>query len=338
MHIKLFSRRDLEAVLEMPRVIEGVKAAYKLKVKGDTAVWPLIEHHFTEKEAVMDIRSGGVFGSIGLHGLKMLNKFPQNAERNLPVFTGILMVCDSDTGLPLGVMDASYITCMRTGAAGAIGAQALARPDSQVLLVLGAGTQAIFQIAAALTCFPGLKEVLIADPLQPEHARQFADSCRGRLKTGFAIDCPQVSFAAAGDLAQSVGRSDIILTVTPAREPVILKEWVRPGTHFSCVGADMAGKEEIDPQLFADARVYADDLDQCLRVGEMELPYKSGIITRASVAGEIGQVLAGTVPGRQSDSEITIFDATGLAILDLVTAKSALESAAEKNLGVTAEI
>jgi len=338
MNIKILGRRDLEQILEMPKVIEGVKAVYQLKSKGDTAVWPLIEHHFEEKEAVMDIRSGGVFGSIGLHGLKMLNKFPQNADKGLPVFTGMLMVCDSNTGLPLGVMDASYITCMRTGAAGAIGAQALARPDSEVLCILGAGTQAIFQIAAALTCFPGLKEVLIADPLQPEHARQFAAGCPEKLKKSFGMDCPQVAFSAAGDLACAVRRSDIIITITPARKPVIKKEWVKPGTHFSCIGADMAGKEEIDPQLFADARIYADDTDQCLRVGEMELPYKAGIIKKESVTGEIGQVLAGTAPGRQNDNEITIFDATGLALLDLVTAKSAIESAAEKNLGITAEI
>ena len=338
MDIKILGRKELEQVLEMPKVIKGVKAVYQLKSKGDTAVWPLIEHHFAEKEAVMDIRSGGVFGDINLHGLKMLNKFPQNSAKGLPVFTGMLMVYDSDTGLPLGIMDASYITCMRTGAAGAIGAQALARPESEVLCVLGAGTQAIFQIAAALICFPGLKEVLIADPVKPENARSFAGGCRSRLAASFGIDCPQVSFAPAENLAQAVSKSDIVITITPAREPVIRKEWVKPGTHFSCVGADMAGKEEIDPRLFAGARIYADDIDQCLRVGEMELPFKNGVITRDDVAGEIGQLLSGAVSGRQSEEEITIFDATGLALLDLVTAKSAINLAAEKELGITVEI
>lgn len=338
MEIKILGRRDLEKILEMPRVIEGVKTVYQLKSKGDTVVWPLIEHHFAEKEAVMDIRSGGVFGDIGLHGLKMLNKFPHNTDSGLPVFTGMLMVSDSNTGLPLGVMDASYITCMRTGAAGAIGAQALARPDSQVLCLLGAGTQSIFQIAAALICFPKLKEVLIADPVQPENARRFAKDCRSRLKASFGVDCPQVTFAAAEDLARSVGRSDIVITITPARKPVIKKEWVKPGTHFSCIGADMVGKEEIDPQLFANARIYADDIEQCLRVGEMELPFKNGVITRDDVIGEIGQVLSGTAPGRLAEDDVTIFDATGLALLDLVTARSAIDLAAEKDLGVTVEI
>ena len=338
MEIKILGRKDLEKILEMPKVIEGVRAVYQLKSKGDTVVWPLIEHHFEEKEAVMDIRSGGVFGSIGLHGLKMLNKFPHNADSGLPVFTGMLMVSDSNTGLPLGVMDASYITCMRTGAAGAIGAKALARPDSQVLCVLGAGTQSIFQIAAALICFPDLKEVLVADPLQPENARRFVSDCRGRLATSFGIDCPQTNFAPVEDLAQAVGRSDIVITITPAREPVIRKEWVKPGTHFSCIGADMAGKEEIDPQLFSGARIYADDIDQCLSVGEMELPFKNGVIGREDVIGEIGQVLSGAVSGRQSADDITIFDATGLALLDLVTAKSAIDLAEEKKLGIAVEI
>ena len=119
---------------------------------------------------------------------------------------------------------------------------------------------------------------------------------------------------------------------------MIRREWVRPGTHFSCIGADMEGKEEIDPELFRGARVFADDLDQCVRVGEMELPVKQGILTREQVAGEIGQVLAGQIPGRTGREQITIFDATGLALLDLITGRQAVEAARERGVGLTADI
>ncbi|MBQ8562909.1 MAG: ornithine cyclodeaminase family protein [Firmicutes bacterium] len=341
MEITILSRSNLEKVLEMPKVIEGVKAVYKLKSQGDTAVWPLVEHHFTEKGAVMDIRSGGVFGDINLHGLKMLNNFPGNAGEGLPTFTGMLMVFDSNTGLPLGVMDASYITCMRTGAAGAIGAQALARPDSEVLFVLGAGKQAMFQIAATLITMPKLRKVYIADPLNAAGAADFAGKCYERLKDDFDVIRPDVEFvpvSAEPELKAALAESDIVITITPAREPAIQKEWIKPGTHFSCIGADMVGKEEIDPRLFAEARVYADDIGQCMRVGELEIPVKTGVIAREDIIGEIGQVLAGTAEGRQSAEDITIFDATGLALLDLVTAKTAIELAAEKCLGVRVEI
>lgn len=338
MDVKVLGRKDLEAILEMPKVIEGVKSAYKLKAEGKTVVWPLVSHEFTEEKAVMDIRSGGVFGDENIHGLKMLNNFPLNKEQGLPPFNGMLMMFDSKTGIPLGVMDAAYITCMRTGAAGAIGAQTLARKDAETLFVLGAGKQAAFQIAATLIALPNLKKVYIADALNQENARSFAGGCPDRMKNEFALDASGVVFEAVTDMAAAVGDSDIVITITPARAPVIKKEWVKPGTHFSCIGADMEGKEEIEPEIFSGARVFADDINQCIRVGEMELAVRGGNIDREDIAGEIGQVLAGQIPGRLNDEEITIFDATGLALLDLVTGKRAIELAAEKELGLTAEV
>ena len=145
-------------------------------------------------------------------------------------------------------------------------------------------------------------------------------------------------YARTPDLEQAVRESDIILTATPAYEPYIRADWVRPGTHLSCIGADMLGKEEIDPEIFRTARAFADDAKQCCTVGEMEIPAKMGIISPDTVAGEIGQVLAGQKPGRLSPEDITVFDATGLAALDLVTAKAAVRSANEKGLGTTVEI
>lgn len=338
MEIKILGRRELEQVLELPDVIEGVQAAYKLKAARKTAVWPLVAYDFQDKQGIMDIRSGAVFGDEQLHGLKMLNNFPRNREQGLPPFTGMLMVFDSNTGLPMGVMDAAYVTCMRTGAAGAIGAATLARPDSQVLTILGAGKQAVFQIAAALTLLPGLKKVYVADQLDKDHERAFACGCSKKLAEGFGLTADGVDFLPAGELSQTVNESDIIITITPSRAPVIRKEWVKPGTHFSCIGADMEGKEEIDPELFRNARVFADDLDQCVRVGEMELPIKQGVLSKEQVAGEIGQVLANQIPGRTKQEEITIFDATGLALLDLVTGKRAIEEANEKGIGLTADL
>ena len=337
MDVKILGRKDLEKVLELPQVIEGVETVYKLKAEGKTVVWPLVSYDFEEYNAVMDIRSGCIFGE-NLHGLKMLNNFPLNKAKGLPPFNGMLMIFDSTTGIPLGVMDASYITCMRTGAAGAVGAKALARRDSKTLFVLGAGKQAIFQIAAAMILFPGLEKVYIATPLNLDHAARFAMECENTLKEKFALTCQNTVFAPVTDLAQCVGESDIIITVTPAKAPVIKKEWVKPGTHLSCIGADMEGKEEIDPQLFVGARIFADDKAQCMRVGEMELAIQGGFISADQITGELGEVLIGRIKGRLSDEDITIFDATGLALLDLVTGKKAIDLSKEKELGTTADI
>ncbi len=338
MEIKVLGRKDLQQVLEMAPVIEGVESAYRAKAQGEAVVWPLVDHIFKEQEGRMDIRSGAVLGSEMIHGAKMLNSFQQNRAKGLPVFSGMLMVFDSNTGLPLGIMDASYITCMRTGAAGAIGAKALARPDSETLFVLGAGNQAAYQVAATLIACPGIRTVYIGDPIAPDNARRFADGLPARMTDEFGIDAGGTAFIAAEDMPAAVKASDIVITITPATSPVIKKEWVSPGTHFSCVGADMPGKEEIDPAIFTGARVFADDIDQCVRVGEMELAIKGGFFDRAAIAGEIGQLLDGRVSGRRSEDEITILDATGLALLDLVTAKRAIELAGEKGLGATLDI
>ena len=337
MEIKILGRKDLEQILEMPEVIEGVKSVYQRKAEGKTVVWPLVSYDFDEYNAVMDIRSGCVFGE-NLHGLKMLNNFPLNKERGLPSFNGMLMIFDSTTGIPLGVMDAAYVTCMRTGAAGAIGAKVLANPDSETLFILGAGKQAIYQIAAAMILFPDLKKVYIADALDHENAVRFASGCRDVLEKRFHIKCGHTAFEAAADLGEAVFDSDIVITVTPARAPVIKKEWIKKGTHLSCIGADMEGKEEIEAEIFSGARVFADDKAQCVKVGEMELPIRQGVISEKDVAGELGQVICGQIPGRTSRSDITIFDATGLALLDLVTGKKAIDLAEKKALGLTAEI
>ncbi len=331
MEVIVLGRKEIEKVLEMSVVIKGVEEVYRRKAEGKTVVWPLVSYDFEEKNAVMDIRSGCIFGE-NLHGLKMLNNFPLNTEKGLPPFNGMLMIFDSETGIPLGVMDASYITCMRTGAAGAIGAKTLARENSETLFILGAGKQAAYQIEATLLLMPQIKKVWIADVLRPENAVHLAKECEKNPKF------ETCSFAGTSDLEQSVKESDIIITVTPARSPVIKKEWVQPGTHFSCIGADMEGKEEIDPRLFAGARIYADDKAQCMKVGEMEIPLKEGYISPQDICGEIGQVLSGQIKGRATQEEITIFDATGLALLDLMTGKGAIERAKEKGLGIRADI
>lgn len=355
MDVKILGRQDLEKVLDMPRVIEGVESVYKLKAEGKTAVWPLVSYNFDEYNAVMDIRSGCVFGE-NLHGLKMLNNFPLNTNKGLPSFNGMLMIFDSSTGIPLGVTDASYITCMRTGAAGALGAKVLAKPDSKTLFILGAGKQAIYQIAAVLILFPAIKQVYIADVVAPDNARRFAASCADELKIKFGIERKNISYKAVTSneasnsntlracddseqaLAEAVSKSDIIITITPSKTPVIKKAWISPGAHLSCIGADMEGKEEIEPEIFAKSRVFADDKPQCIRVGEMELAIKGGFISEKDVAGEIGEVLTGKVKGRLSADDITVFDATGLALLDLITGKKAIDAAEEKGLGLTVNI
>jgi len=336
--LRVLNREETEEVLSMTEVIKTVEEVYRLKSEGSTTVFPLIFHEFNPGVADMDIKSGWLKG-YDIFGLKVVSWFGENEKKGLPALIGTILILDATTGAPLGLLDGAHITGMRTGASGAIGAKYLARSDSESLLMVGTGHIAGFEIAATLLLFPSIKNVMIYAPKHFEHAEKLAGSIRDKLRDEFRIDVkPEVSFTAIRDIQAAVGGSDIIITATPAREPLIKKEWVKPGTHFSCTGADMSGKEEIDPEIFADARVFTDDTDQCINVGEIEIPVARGILKREAISGEIGDIMTGKAVGRENDEQITVFDATGTALLDLLTGKLALDAAGKKGVGGTVKL
>lgn len=336
MTARIMNRNEIMQVIEMQPTIQAVENVYKMKSSGEAVAWPTVFHIFEEGSRDMDIRSGYLPGEH-IFGHKTIGFFGANAEKGLPTLMATINVFDEFTGSLVGVLEGAYITGVRTGAAGAIGAKYLARKDSETLFVLGAGNQAAYQIAATIVCFPELKKVYIADLLLPENAERFAAGIRQRLEDELNIDASGITFEATNDPATTVPESDIVITVTPSREPVIKKEWVRPGMHFSTVGSDMEGKEELDPEIFRDAKVFVDDMEHCIEAGEVEIPVKKGMIAEEDIH-EIGDLLLGNCTGRTSDEEITIYDPAGMALLDIAAAKVALDLAEEKGLGVTAEL
>lgn len=335
--IKVMNRQNVAKVTRMQDIIACVESVYSQKCMGQTEVWPTTFYEFDPGCADMDIKSGYLKGA-GVFGHKTVSWFGGNGARGLPELTGAIMVFSAETGMPLGVLDASYITGMRTGAAGAIGAKYLARKGAENLLILGCGGQAIFQIAAMLTVFPSLEQITVSNPHSIVRAQSFVNQLPERLKTEFDLDCSGIKLAAASSPEETLKTADIVITVTPSREPLIKKEWVRPGTHFSCIGADAEGKEEIDPAIMETARIFVDDKVHCVAAGEIEIPIKKGIITPDDVAGEIGELILGRKDGRRSDDEITVYDATGMALLDIAAAKAALEAAERLGLGQTVEL
>ena len=182
-----------------------------------------------------------------------------------------------------------------------------------------------------------MKKVYVADLLFPENAVKFVEALPARLKDELGIDASGIDFVATNEPEVTVPQSDIVITVTPSRQPVIKKEWVRPGMHFSTVGSDMEGKEELDPEIFRGAKVFVDDMEHCLEAGEVEIPVKKGVIAAEDIT-EIGYLIAGECQGRTSDEDITIYDPAGMALLDLAAAKVALDLADEKNLGTEVEM
>lgn len=348
--IMVLNQKAIEEVLDMKKVIDVVENVYVSKSTGSAVVWPMVFHEFEPGKADMDIKSG-YLKENEIYGLKLVSWFGENGKKGLPLLYGTTLVFDSNTGVPLGLLDAEYITGMRTGAAGAIGAKYLARKDSENLLMIGAGHQSIFQIAATLITMDNIKTVRIYDAIDFDRAKALSSSLGKKLAEKFLSKYEkgtelydliakkfEIDFEAVSDIKEAVGKSDIIITATPSRKPMIMKEWVKKGTHFSCVGSDMEGKQEIDENIFYDARVYVDDIGQAVNVGEVEIPIKKGIIEKQDIIAEIGEVIAGHVSGRNNDEDITIYDTTGIALQDLITSKLAIDLAKKKGLGVEVDL
>lgn len=334
--VKILSRKEVKELLKMKEVIEVVQEVYKMKSQSRTDVWPTVFYDFVKGKADMDIKSG-YLKSKKCFGHKTVTWFSENEKIGIETLNGIITVFDSETGIPIGITDSAYITGIRTGASGALGAKYLARENSEKLLVVGAGNQAFFQIGAILTLIPTIKSVKISS-LDKSKTMQFIEESKVSLKKDFDIEIENIQFEAVEDLENEVKQSDIIITVTPSRNPIIKAEWVSKGTHISCIGSDMEGKQEIDSSIFKNATVFVDDINQAINVGEIEIPIKEGILNGKDIDGEIGDLILSGIKGRKAEDQITIFDATGMALLDIAVAKKVLEKANELNVGISVEI
>lgn len=257
---------------------------------------------------------------LKMAGTKIVNVHPGNPKKGLKTVMAVIILNDPKTGLAISLMDGTYITAVRTGAAGAVAAKYLARENATTMGVVGAGEQAITQIAA-ITKVRKIKEVAVFD---------LNEKVVGNLAKVLAKE--KIKIKRAAKIEEAV-QKDILVTTTPVRKPIIKREWVLPGTHINAIGADAAGKEELDPQILKDAKVVIDDWAQASHSGEINVPFSKGIITQKDIYGALGEIVCGKLKGRESDKEITTFDSTGLGVQDLYTATLVYKKAKNKKLG-----
>jgi alanine dehydrogenase len=256
-------------------------------------------------------------------GVKLVNVHPDNpAKHGIPTVMATILLFDPDSGTPVCIMDGTLVTAMRTAAASGVAVKHLARKNSRVLGVVGAGGQSLRQVEAISEVLK-LEEVKVFDLAQSR-----ANDLACTIEERFGLSAKGVS--SSQELAKG---SDVIVTVTPSTTPVIQDDWVGEGTHISAIGADAPGKEELDPALLKRAKVVIDDWEQASHSGEINLPIAKGLLSRSDIHADIGEVVAGLKAGRTTDSEITVFDSTGLAIQDVITAWHAYRVALEKGLG-----
>lgn len=314
------SEDDVASVLTMKDALAAVEQAFRQHGEGKAQLPAKIYLTFEPFEGDLRAMPAYLPLPVGAAGVKIVNSNPKNPERHLPAVSGIMVYVDPETGLPLGVFGAGTLTALRTGAGGGIAAKTLARPQSQRAGLVGCGRQAQTQLEALLSFFP-LKEVRVWGKTLVE-ANEFV----ARNKS------LPVSFSAHADV-ESVCDADIIVTTTPARQPVIKDAWLKPGTHVNAIGADAPGKQELETKILSRARVVVDEWHQASHAGEINIAVSRNILTEKSIAGQLGEIIVGKKKGRLSDNDITVFDSTGLAIQDVAVSKIIFEKAVKLNKG-----
>jgi alanine dehydrogenase len=249
----------------------------------------------------------------------------RNREKyDLPTVFSILIYTHPETGFPLAICDGSYHTVMRTGSAAAVSAKWLARKDSKTLAIVGAGNMAEGVLATCNEVFSW------------EDVRVWSRS-QGTLDTFLRQQQPKYSaFKIRGstDVEEVVRGADVLVTVTPARGPIVKDEWISPGTHIAALGADKGGDQELDPRILQRARIFVDDIRQCRNDGEINVPLSLGLIKEQNIIAEIGAVITGKKAGRTSDKDITIFDSTGIALQDSATIPLEYQRAVAAGVGI----
>ncbi|MGB3367406.1 MAG: hypothetical protein WBA54_07960 [Acidaminobacteraceae bacterium] len=335
--VRMITQEDANKIFNLKMALLAVEDAYLEKANGDGEDWPMIFHDFETGKSDLDVKSGNL-RQKGIYGLKVVSWNVANKEKNLPDLTCTTLVFDEKTGAPIAMINAGSITGARTGAAAAIGAKYLARKNSKNMMLVGCGAQSPYVLAETLMTLPSIEEVMIVNPFMPESAEKSLTSIIDKVDSLLKESGIKrtATIGSSVDIKGTTGKSDVILTVTPSKDAMIKKEWVKAGTHFSCIGSDMVGKQEIESAIFKNALVIGDSKIQNISVGECEIPFKEGIITE--IDGEIGQVINGSVKGRTSEEQITIFDSTGIALQDLSSADIIIKKCIEDGLGTLVEI
>jgi alanine dehydrogenase len=290
--VPVFSARDVVAAVSPERAVDVVSDAFVAYSRGE---WTMPSKVYVPAYPAGDFRAMPALGG-GFALLKWVTSFPGNPELGLPTVTGLVLLSEASTGMPVAVLDAGAVTALRTGAAAVLAAETLGRPDAETAAVIGAGVNG----AAAAKTF----------------------LARGRSVSIWDVDLDRAETAAVelgADVAESreaALSADLVVTVTPGHEVLFAEGALQAGQHASLMGADGPGKAEIAVEELARVSVFCDDWEQASHNGDLVHAVEAGVLGRDAVT-ELGSVLSGQALGREAPEEVTVFDSTGLAIQDL---------------------
>ena len=320
---RILTQEEVRRALPMDACIEGVEQALAALSRGDGDN-PL--------RWIARFAGGGVFGAMPgalaleggrVVGAKTVVVMPGNHGTRFDSHQGVVTLFDSETGVPLAMLDASEVTSIRTAAATAVATRWLAREDARVLALLGSGIQARAHLEA-IAHVRELERVRVYSP-SAEQRERFAEREGARL--GLAVE-------AVDSTERAVAGADVVCTLTSSSEPVLFGAWLEPGMHVNAVGACLPAARELDTAAVARSRLFVDRRESCEQeAGDYLTPLAEGAIDASHLVGEIGEVVNGTLAGRRSAEEITLFESQGLAVEDVAAASVAFERARELGIG-----
>ncbi len=319
----ILSRSDMMGLLTPAEYVNCVEHAFRMhglgrvymEPKGHIVLdryrgeWEVMPSYIEEPEAA---------------ACKWVSIREDNTKYELPAVFSILVYTHPETGFPLAICDGSYHTLMRTGASAAVSAKWLARADSSVLAIIGTGSVAQGTLATCDAVFQW-REVRVWSRTQASVDR-FLQSEQPKF--------PHLTIEGTIALEQAVRGADVVVTGTHARGWIVDDAWIEPGTHIAALGADLVGEQELHPAILQRARIFVDDIRQCVPDGEINVALREGLIAESDIAGEIGKVICGELEGRQSADEVTVFDSTGIALQDSATVPLEYERAVAAGVGI----
>jgi len=300
--VLFLSRGDVASLLDLDDCIAAVERAFAMLGRGELPPPAIAGVH----------AAGGAFHiKAAIAGGRFAAKINANFFDAVPRIKGVVVLADATDGTPLAVMDSIEITILRTGAATAVAAKALARRDARTALICGCGLQGRIQAKALSRVRP--------------------------IERFFALDADRAraeSFASeiGAEVVDAVVAADVVITCTPSRAPFL--DRVAPGTFVAAVGADSEEKSEIAPALLAASKVVTDVTEQCATIGDLHHAIAAGAMTRGGVYAELGEIVAGRKPGRERDDEVIVFDSTGMALQDVAAASIVYDRALERGVGM----
>ena len=313
--IVVVSEADCERFISRADAFTAVEAVFAAMARQDAYNFPVIREAIGHADALYGFKSG--FDKAGLAlGLKSGGYWPGNMARGLTNHQSTVFLFDPDTGRLKALVGGNYLTAVRTAAASSVSIAHLARQDAKVLGMVGAGHQAQFQLRAAAE--------------QRDFERVVAWNAHPDMLPKLAAVAEELGLPFETVTQEDLGaQADVIISITSAHEPLMMADWVKPGTHIACMGTDTAGKQEMDPALFVRGTVFTDEVAQSISLGEAQHAVKAGLIEPSDITA-LGAVINGTHAGRGSDEQITLFDGTGVGLQDLAVADVAARMAIEQ--------